>query len=82
MYSGAKADDDTMHKLAIRIQSRAIRRSGQLLKEYQADPVNNLKQHRGVGGDTSVTQRQAAEEAGMSKDQEVTESRVANVPEQ
>ena len=76
-----QADDDELHKTAIRIQSRAMRRCGELLKEYQADPQDNLKQNRGVADDTSVTQRQAAERAGMSKRQEVTARRLASIPE-
>ena len=55
-----------------------MRRCGQLLKEFQADPQNNLKQNRVGGTPPSVTQRQAAEEAGMSERQEKTASRVAN----
>jgi len=44
-----QSDDDTLYKTAIRIKSRAIRRCGELLKEYKADPQDNLKQNRGVG---------------------------------
>lgn len=79
-----QADDDTLYKMARRIQGRAVRRAGELLKTFQADPQSNLRQNtngpRGGGAPTS-TQRAAAEAAGMSKDQEVTAVRVANVPE-
>ena len=74
---GRQADDDTLHKMAIRIQSRAIRRCGQLLKEYQAPGVRTDKPG---DGDGPRSQRQAAEEAGMSERQEKTASRVASIP--
>ena len=53
------------------IQARAVRRAGQLLKEFQTSPQGGRPGGNGAGGDT-VSQRQAAAAAGMSKDQEVT----------
>jgi len=75
-----QANDDSLYTTARRIQGRAVRRAGELLKTYQADSTKNLKQHRGNGAGTSDTQRSAARAAGMSKRQEVTAVRVANVP--
>jgi hypothetical protein len=73
-----QADDDTLHKLATRISARAIRRCGELLKTFQSPGGRPSK----TSGDapTSFTQRQAADAAGLSKDQEVQAVRVANVP--
>jgi len=57
-----QAKDESLFKLATRIQARAIRRCGELLKEFE--PAKN--QHdASTGGGTS--RKQAAEEAGLSK---------------
>lgn len=71
-----QADDDSLLKLATRIQARAVRRAGELLQEF-----DGRGEHRRSGGAPTSSQRQAAAEAGMSKDQQVTAVRVANVPE-
>jgi len=76
-----QADDDSLLKLATRIQARAIRRAGELLKEFQTSPRGGRPAGNG-GSAPTVSQRQAAAAAGMSKDQEVTAVRVANVPQQ
>ena len=68
--------------MADRIQARAIRRCGELLREFKQDPKNNLKKgSRSGDAPTSESQREIAKNAGLSKDQEVTAVRVANVPE-
>ena len=67
------ADDQALYKMALRIQTRAIRRCGELLKQYDGRGNN---QH----GGGAPTMRKAAAEAGMSKDQQVTAVRVANIP--
>lgn len=75
-----QAEDDGLYKQALRIQARAIRRCGELLQQFKS-----------VGGrpaetsDAPVTsfpssQKEAAEQAGMSERQRVTAVRVANVP--
>ena len=74
-----QADDDTLHKLAIRIQVRAMRRMGELVKTFQSNGARTDLQPRAGGGPRS--QREAAEEAGISKRQEKTAVRMANVPE-
>jgi hypothetical protein len=71
-----QAEDETLFRLAKRIQGRAVRRAGELLKEINGKGNN---QHSG-GTPTKLTQREAAEQAGLSKDQQVTAVRVANVP--
>jgi len=72
-----QADDTTLHDFATRISARAIRRCGELLETF----------NKGVGaprkngaGAHPITQRQAAEQAGMSEHQEKQAVRVANVP--
>jgi len=59
-----------------RIQARAVRRCGELLKEYDGRGA-----HRKTDGADSSSQRSAAREAGMSERQQVTAVRVANVAE-
>lgn len=71
-----QADDDTLRRHADRIQARAIRRCGELLKQFdnRGRPAENS-----APADT-ISQRKAAEQAGLSKRQQVTAVRVANVP--
>ncbi len=73
-----QADDQSLRKLADRIQARAISRMGELLKTFQ-NPGARTDLPSG-DAPTKMTQRQAAANAGVSKDQEVTAIRVANVP--
>lgn len=73
-----QANDDQLEKMAIRIRARAVRRAGELLKQFddRGRPPENS-----VATGTNYSQREAAENAGMSKRQQVTAVRVANVPE-
>jgi hypothetical protein len=70
------SEDDSLRKMADRIQARAVRRCGELLKEYDGRGA-----HRKTDGADSSSQRSAAREAGMSERQQVTAVRVANVAE-
>jgi len=70
-----QADDQTLHNFATRISARAVRRCGELLKQFDA-----RGDHRKSGGAPTSSQKDAATRAGMSKDQTVTAVRVANVP--
>jgi hypothetical protein len=74
-----QANDDQLEKMAIRIRARAVRRAGELLKQFDA-----RGDHRKTdGGDgSSISQRDAAQGAGMSERQQLQAVRVANVPEQ
>lgn len=75
-----QADDDEMMKMAVRVRDRAIRRAGELLK--QVVPKKGANQNISAAGDTKVlTRKEAAEQAGMSKRQQVTAVRVASIPE-
>jgi hypothetical protein len=69
------ADDDSLRQLADRIQARAVRRMGELLKQF-----DGRGDHRKNGGAPTSSQREVAEQAGISKDQQVQAVRVANVP--
>lgn len=75
-----QAGDDEMMKMATRIRDRAIRRAGELLKQIEPGKGGRPSE-TGIAADTSFTRKDAAEQAGMSKRQQVTAIRVANVPE-
>ncbi len=73
-----QSKDDSLTKMSQRIQARAIRRAGELLKQIM--PAKN--QHDAsarVGGDTS--RKQAADDAGLSDRQRNNALRVASVDE-
>lgn len=72
-----QADDDSLQKFAVRIQARAIRRCGELLQQFQNPGVRTKPR----GDSPPRSQRDAAKNAGMSKDQEKQAVRVANVPQ-
>jgi len=72
------ADDDSLRQLADRIQARAVRRMGELLKQFDGRGGDRTKTDGAVS--FAPTQRQAAERAGISERQQVTAVRVANVP--
>lgn len=66
--------------MADRIQARAIRRCGELLKQIEpgkTGPKPELQE----GDLPQLTRTQAAEQAGLSEHQRKTALRVANVPE-
>ncbi|UIY26036.1 hypothetical protein LZK76_11910 [Rhizobium leguminosarum] len=67
-----QADDKTLENYATRIRSRAIKRAGELLKEFDGKGKRTDLQP----SDGAVS----AEAAGMSERQKVTAIRVANVP--
>ena len=73
-----QADDRTLHHLAVRIQARAVRRCGELLKTFHSPGGRPSK--TGAGTDPGFSQRDAAARAGLSERQEKTAVRVANVP--
>lgn len=74
-----QAEDNSLHQLALRIQARATRRCGELLKQIpRGDEATRFGRD---GGDPPVTRARAAAEAGLSERQRKTALRVANVPE-
>lgn len=74
-----QSNDKTMFKMATRIQVRAIRRGGELLKQFGNEEGGRpIKNH--IDNDMVLTRTEAAEKAGMNKRQKVTALRVASVP--
>ena len=70
---------DTLRKMAERIQARAIRRCGELLKQVETGQgVRTDLLHDAA--DMKLTRTEAATQAGLSERQKVTALRVANVP--
>src|ERR1019366_7293595 len=72
-----QAEDESLHLYADRIQGRAIRRCGELLKQIEPSK-GGQPTHDGAG--TSRTK--AATDAGLSERQKVTALRVASVPQE
>jgi hypothetical protein len=93
-----QAKDKTLQNMAIRIQARAIRRCGELLKKIipaknQYDAKNRATASAGGGtnntqtssardGTVPCSRKQAAEAAGLSERQRKTALRVAEVPKE
>lgn len=73
-----QSGDDSLFKLAMRIQARATQRCGELLKQIPSGQ-GSRNQHKQPPVGT-VTRQQAADDAGMSERQRVTALRVAAVP--
>jgi len=74
-----QSEDNTLRKHADRIQARAIRRCGELLK--QIAPARGANQNIQEGARPNVTRESAATDAGLSEHQRKTALRVANVDE-
>jgi hypothetical protein len=73
-----QANDDSLRVMAVRIQARAERRCGELLKQIpRADESTRYGQ---VGTVPPVTRTQAASNAGLSERQRKTALRIASVP--
>ncbi len=66
--------------VADRIQARAIRRCGELLKQVEAGK-NRFDEYRHDGSDTPINRTAAATQAGLSERQKVTALRVASIPQ-
>lgn len=73
-----QSEDKEMETTAMRIRARAIRRCGELLKEIEKGHGKNQNISSGIP--TNVTRKEAANQAGLSKDKAVTAIRVSNVP--
>jgi hypothetical protein len=76
-----QANDDTLRKHADRIQARAIRRQGELLKQIPASLGGRPAENSG-GRPPELTRASAAAAAGISEHQRKTALRVAAVPEE
>lgn len=73
------ANDDTLRVTAVRIQERAYRRGGELLK--QIAPANGANQNIREGDHPKVTRESAARDAGLSEHQRKVALRLASIPE-
>jgi hypothetical protein len=67
-------------KTAVRIQARAIRRCGELLKAIENGQGARTDKQLHTGADTKLSRSQIAREAGLSKRQKDTALQVASVP--
>lgn len=74
-----QAKDDSMRKMADRIQARAIARAGELLKQVKPGKTGP-KPELQAGDHPQLTRTIAATEAGLSEHQRKTALRVANIP--
>lgn len=85
-----QAEDETLLKHAMRIQGRAVRRAGELLKEFDARGGDRGNQHTGgkkegdrhfaSAAQAPVGKREAGADVGMSPHQVKQAVRVANIP--
>lgn len=75
-----QADDDSLRKMADRIQARAVRRAGELLKQIEPAHGARTDVEPREGDHPRLTRKQAAAEAGMSDHQRKSAIRVASVP--
>ena len=75
-----QSKDDTLRKMADRIQARAIRRCGELLKQVEARQGAN-QNIRDCSDMKVLTRTEAATQAGLSERQKVTALRVASIPQ-
>ena len=73
-----QAEDDRLTNYAVRLQSRAIRRCGELLKQFDGKGRNQHTEDKAVDH-PKLSQREAAASAGMSEHQQKTAVRVANL---
>ncbi|MHB1870903.1 MAG: hypothetical protein ACYCT1_08620 [Steroidobacteraceae bacterium] len=74
-----QAKDNTLHNLALRIQARAQRRMGELLKQIPSAQGANLTA-AGRAGAVPISREAAARDAGLSERQRKTAIRMASIP--
>ena len=66
-----QAEDQTLEKYAMRIRARAVRRTAELLKQFDGRGGDRSGKTDRTGS-SAATQREAVEAAGMSERQQVT----------
>ncbi len=76
-----QSKDDTLRKMAERIQARAIRRAGELYNQIEVNHDRGNQYRQKDGAVLLPTRTQAATDAGLSERQRKTALRVANVPQ-
>jgi len=72
---------ERQRKMAERIQARAIRRYGELLKQIPDNNRGRPSAEIHDADDMNLTRTQAARDAGISERQKVTALRIANIPD-
>ena len=75
-----QADDKSLLTTAVRIQARAIRRCGELLRAIEPTKPPGKKIGMGAPTDLGSARKRAATSAGLSRGQQVQAERVAAVP--
>lgn len=75
-----QANDETMYKLAKRIQARAYRRAGELLKQFDASGKRTDIEPK-EAAHLRLTRTDVAKRNGMSEHERKTAVRLSNVPE-
>ena len=75
-----QAEDSSLRQMADRIQARAIRRCGELLRALAPQETSPGRPAKNSNGTVTISRQQAAEDAGLSTRQKRTALRVANVP--
>jgi hypothetical protein len=76
-----QAKDDSLRKMADRIQARAIRRCGELLRQIEPARGTRTDLEPQEGTLPRLTRESAATDAGLSEHQRKTALRVAAIPE-
>jgi len=74
-----QADDDSLRKMADRIQARAIRRAGELLKQIEPGKGGQPYQSGSTRSGDHPSRKQAATDAGLSDHQRKQALHVANI---
>lgn len=76
-----QSKDDSLRKMAERIQARAIRRAGEILKQI-VPQKGKRTDIIPMGGDSPMSRKDAGDDAGMSDDQRKNALRVASIPDE
>jgi len=74
-----QAHDEDLEKLARKLRAQAMKRCGELIRELDGQGKRTDLQLTDAT-DGKLTQKEAAQQAGMSERQQITAVRIANVP--
>jgi hypothetical protein len=76
-----QAEDLELERMAARIRARAMRRAGELLQQFDGRGGDTTKKEGARPSAPAPTQREVAEQAGMSPHQTKQAVRIASLPE-
>lgn len=76
-----QAEDIELEQMAARIRARAMRRAGELLKQFDGRGGDRADSKNVGGHSFAPTQKQAARDAGFSEHQQFNAVRIANIPQ-